>query len=107
MPKSTNLKPERNAYCYNCAKKGHYGHNCTKARFNQSTVPVTLSVFKYEPFIIENSQFPSQNFKENHQVPPNTKENDYNSQINRLKCRVSTFWFEFLNLILIFRFLVT
>lgn len=35
-------------YCYNCSKKGHYGHECTKHRMFNGTYPSTLLINHYD-----------------------------------------------------------
>lgn len=36
------------AYCYNCARKGHYGHECTRQRMFNGTYPSTPFINHYD-----------------------------------------------------------
>ncbi|KAM6170053.1 zinc finger CCHC domain-containing protein 7 [Rhynchocyon petersi] len=35
-------------YCYNCAQKGHYGHECTERRMFNHTFPTSPFIYYYE-----------------------------------------------------------
>uniref|UniRef100_A0A5F9CLA7 Zinc finger CCHC domain-containing protein 7 n=1 Tax=Oryctolagus cuniculus TaxID=9986 RepID=A0A5F9CLA7_RABIT len=35
-------------YCYNCAQKGHYGHECTERRMFNQTFPTSPFIFYYD-----------------------------------------------------------
>lgn len=36
------------AYCYNCSKKGHFGHDCTRQRMFNGTYPTTPFINHYD-----------------------------------------------------------
>ncbi|XP_013786880.1 zinc finger CCHC domain-containing protein 7-like [Limulus polyphemus] len=40
-------KNRKNVYCYNCAKKGHYGHECQQQRFDPHNFPTWPFVISY------------------------------------------------------------
>lgn len=35
-------------YCYNCAQKGHYGHECTERRMFNQTFPTSPFIYYYD-----------------------------------------------------------
>ncbi|EGV92188.1 Zinc finger CCHC domain-containing protein 7 [Cricetulus griseus] len=35
-------------YCYNCARKGHYGHECTERRMFNQTFPTSPFIYYYD-----------------------------------------------------------
>ncbi|EDV29489.1 uncharacterized protein TRIADDRAFT_51887 [Trichoplax adhaerens] len=41
-------------YCYNCGKKGHYGHECVEARMNSWIPPSIPFVFRFDNLILRN-----------------------------------------------------
>ncbi|XP_076327115.1 uncharacterized protein LOC143234009 [Tachypleus tridentatus] len=41
------IKNRKKVYCYNCAKKGHYGHECQQQQFNPYNFPTWPFVISY------------------------------------------------------------
>ncbi|XP_077999253.1 zinc finger CCHC domain-containing protein 7-like [Glandiceps talaboti] len=48
MIKSILLPTNKRVFCYNCAKKGHFGHECVKNRMEKQLVPTIPFVIKYD-----------------------------------------------------------
>ncbi|KAG7164125.1 uncharacterized protein LOC121872019 [Homarus americanus] len=46
-PPRTKTRPTRDRFCYNCGKRGHYGHNCPKSFQNHFYLKVPQSVISY------------------------------------------------------------
>ncbi|XP_045152569.1 zinc finger CCHC domain-containing protein 7 isoform X2 [Echinops telfairi] len=44
----TPSRPSALVYCYNCAQKGHYGHECTEKRMFNQTFPTSPFVYYYD-----------------------------------------------------------
>ncbi|EHB15353.1 Zinc finger CCHC domain-containing protein 7, partial [Heterocephalus glaber] len=49
-PKKPKTPPGQSAlvYCYNCAQKGHYGHECTERRMFNQTFPTSPFIYYYD-----------------------------------------------------------
>ncbi|KAB7505281.1 hypothetical protein Anas_05317 [Armadillidium nasatum] len=53
VPDKPSIRNRYDAYCYNCAKKGHFGHECRFRRFDDSQssfkkfCPVSMQTFNY------------------------------------------------------------
>ncbi|XP_005382943.1 PREDICTED: zinc finger CCHC domain-containing protein 7 [Chinchilla lanigera] len=49
-PKKPNTPSGQSAlvYCYNCAQKGHYGHECTERRMFNQTFPTSPFIYYYD-----------------------------------------------------------
>ncbi|RXG52029.1 Zinc finger CCHC domain-containing protein 7 [Armadillidium vulgare] len=54
VPDKPSIRNRYDAYCYNCAKKGHFGHECRFRRYDDSQssfkklfCPVSMQIFNY------------------------------------------------------------
>ncbi|CAL4060320.1 unnamed protein product, partial [Meganyctiphanes norvegica] len=50
---NSTLRPRSEAYCYCCARRGHFGHECPDRQQLRSCVPVGQSVVSYAPPVLQ------------------------------------------------------